>query len=148
MGRFGVAVTAFLGACLVAVLALGGNRFVPTASAASTSTYVALGDSYASGEGLGDYEPGTDVKASPKRNVCHRSAHAFSQLGAIVLPDVTDRSFWACSGAKATDMAAPMKNQYNQPAQTGRSAAPLVGSRCSPAGMTSISDQSAVRALS
>lgn len=120
MGRFGVAVTAFLGACLVAVLALGGNRFVPTASAASASTYVALGDSYASGEGLGDYEPGTDVKAGPKRNVCHRSAHAFSQLGAIVLPDVTDRSFWACSGAKATDMAAPMKNQYNQPAQTGQ----------------------------
>ena len=52
MGRFGVAVTAFLGACLVAVLALGGNRFVPTASAASASTYVALGDSYASGRAL------------------------------------------------------------------------------------------------
>jgi lysophospholipase L1-like esterase len=82
----------------------------PTAAQASGSpsgaTYVALGDSYASGEGLSPYEPGTDVVAGAERNQCHRSAaQAYADLSPpLVLPGVTDRAFWACSGATVGDM--------------------------------------------
>ena len=73
---------------------------------AATGPYVALGDSYASGEGLSPYEPGTDVVAGAERNQCHRSdAQAYADLSPpLVLPGVTDRAFWACSGATVGDM--------------------------------------------
>jgi lysophospholipase L1-like esterase len=65
---------------------------------AAPTTVVALGDSAASGEGAGDYEPGTRGEAG---NWCHRSAHAYvHRLG------VTDGSVnLACSGARAADVA-------------------------------------------
>ena len=65
---------------------------------AGPTTVVALGDSAASGEGAGDYEPGTRGEAG---NWCHRSAHAYvHRLG------VTDESVnLACSGARAADVA-------------------------------------------
>ena len=67
--------------------------------------YVALGDSYSSGEGTGDYIPPTDQR-SPQTDLCHRSPHAHSQ---VVQPlDVfgrpmfspAQRSSFACSGAR------------------------------------------------
>lgn len=64
-------------------------------------TYVALGDSYQSGEGAYDYEAGTDVVGT---NMCHRSANAYPQRlvdrGAVRL----DLDFVACSGAVMVDM--------------------------------------------
>ena len=109
-----------------AVSALGFSVAPPAFAAVqvgSGSAYVALGDSYAAGEGLGSYESGTDVPTGPKRNMCHRSPYAFSQLPALVLPDVTDRAFWACSGATSADMMNPppqtgRHEQYGQPRQT------------------------------
>jgi hypothetical protein len=73
--------------------------------------YVALGDSYASGEGNPPYRPETDV---PKVNQCHRSSAAWSQgwpgwrigedASLYLIPgraDLSvDRRFFACSGAE------------------------------------------------
>jgi hypothetical protein len=59
-------------------------------------TYVAMGDSFQSGEGAGDYEAGTD---SDGVNQCHRSAHAYPHRlvdrGAVT----NSLDFVACSGA-------------------------------------------------
>jgi lysophospholipase L1-like esterase len=72
----------------------------------SGATYVALGDSYASGEGLSPYDAGTDVASGPQQNQCHRSAaQAYADLSpAVVLPGIADRAFWACAGATVADM--------------------------------------------
>lgn len=92
---------------------------------ASGAAYVALGDSYAAGEGLGPFEVGTDTNSGAHRNRCHRSrARAFSDLTpAVVLPWVRSRGFWACSGATVADMeSVPPQSgageQYRQPQQT------------------------------
>ncbi|HEY1238102.1 MAG TPA: SGNH/GDSL hydrolase family protein [Solirubrobacterales bacterium] len=57
-------------------------------------SYVALGDSYSSGEGVKPFLPGSDTPSDR----CHRSAHAYSRQlqfpGVLLL-----RSFFACSGA-------------------------------------------------
>jgi lysophospholipase L1-like esterase len=63
------------------------------------SRLLALGDSYASGEGAGNYQPGTDTSS----NTCHRSRSAWPALLAErrnlqVLPSV------ACSGVTLTDL--------------------------------------------
>jgi hypothetical protein len=84
----------------------------PTATAsgqAHGAAYMALGDSYAAGEGLGPYEDGTDVPSGPNQNMCHRSVSgAFDSLNnRTVLPTVTDRGFWACSGATTDEMTHP-----------------------------------------
>lgn len=65
--------------------------------------YVALGDSFSSGEGAGTYAAGTDTRA----NRCHRSTAAYPELFTQAfgkLPDQNGRTaslqFWACSGAR------------------------------------------------
>jgi lysophospholipase L1-like esterase len=70
----------------------------PAGTPAGPTAVVALGDSAASGEGAGDYEPGTRGEGG---NWCHRSVHAYvHRLG------VADESVnLACSGAKAADVA-------------------------------------------
>ncbi|AWB86574.1 hypothetical protein C3E77_08055 [Mycetocola zhujimingii] len=63
---------------------------------APVAEYVALGDSYQSGEGLHDYWAGTDTDGV---NMCHRSDSAYPEL-LVSDGTVSDRlSFWACSGA-------------------------------------------------
>jgi lysophospholipase L1-like esterase len=64
------------------------------------TTYLALGDSFSSGEGAYDYEPGTDEE-SP-RNKCHLSRQSYPYLTARAL-DMTGDDFHnvACSGAKS-----------------------------------------------
>lgn len=52
-------------------LVAGPAEATPTARVVSAGTYVALGDSYASGEGLDPYERGSDTAA----NGCHRSTN-------------------------------------------------------------------------
>jgi hypothetical protein len=92
--------------------------------AAPTATYVALGDSYSAGEGLGPFEAGTATSKGPHRNSCHRSkSQAYASLSpAVVLPQVKSRGFWACSGATVRDVQnIPGQNgtpsQYGQPSQ-------------------------------
>ncbi|MBG6215168.1 cytoskeletal protein CcmA (bactofilin family) [Cryobacterium sp. CAN_C3] len=66
--------------------------------------YVALGDSYQSGEGTFDYIDGTDVDGI---NQCHRSDFAYPSLlvdqGVVKL----DLDFRACSGATVSTMLIP-----------------------------------------
>ncbi len=76
----------------------------PRAATGQRGTYVALGDSYSSGEGLGDWLSGTDTKTGSKRNQCHRSPHAYPDLSpSVVLPNPqsTDRVSWlVCEALK------------------------------------------------
>jgi len=112
----------------VSTAVIVGTAGVPRAAASVSSsgaTYVALGDSYASGEGLGPFQSGTDVNSGAHKNTCHRSVHdAYADLSPpIVLPGVRSRALWACSGATVADMQnVPGRNgtpaQYGQPAQT------------------------------
>jgi lysophospholipase L1-like esterase len=68
-----------------------GTR-LPTPS--QPADYVALGDSYSSGEGVPPFDPDTTTGA----NRCHRSTRAYSR--AFAPPGYTlNRSFFACSGA-------------------------------------------------
>jgi lysophospholipase L1-like esterase len=63
------------------------------------SRLLALGDSYSSGEGAGDYEPGSDTDD----NTCHRSRNAWP----VLLAEQRRLRFQpslACSGATLTDL--------------------------------------------
>jgi lysophospholipase L1-like esterase len=108
-------------AAVLAVLAGAGATPARAGGPTTGATYVALGDSYAAGEGLGGYEPGTDVKSpSDRKNLCHRSKRAYGsvdQANPTVLPDLPmdQRAFWACSGARSTDMTEP--RPAGQPSQ-------------------------------
>ena len=80
------------------------------------SSYVALGDSYSSGFGVGDYEFGThkDGTAYPA-NDCQRSAGAYGPLvaHALKMPIV----FRACQGAVTHDLMFPRDNPWGESAQ-------------------------------
>lgn len=86
---------------VVMVLAIGAGtfafRFADSARAAQVN-YVALGDSYSSGVGAGDY----DTKDAD----CKRSANAYSQRWVKEFSEekVEKFTFVACSGAKTTDV--------------------------------------------
>jgi len=76
--------------------------------------YVALGDSYSSGEGNPPYEAGTDNEEMP--DVCHRSPKAYGprldqmqHLGSML--------FEACSGAVTNDIFAANISNPTEPAQ-------------------------------
>ncbi len=68
--------------------------------------YVAMGDSYQSGEGAYNYLPGTNINGV---NQCHRSTNAYPELlvdrGVVNL----DLRFRACSGAKMGDLSLDSK---------------------------------------
>jgi peptidoglycan hydrolase-like protein with peptidoglycan-binding domain len=78
---------------------------VPPAKAPAPSTpaaplqYVAMGDSYSSGEGLAPFLPGTDTAT----DTCHRSDQAYSQY-VTPKPDV----FVACSGQTTAAVTNPV----------------------------------------
>jgi hypothetical protein len=77
-------------------------------------TYVALGDSYASGDGAPPYE------ATPN---CHRSAGAWARLLADASPSVGPVDLVACGGATTAHLIGPW-TQKNLPAQIPASATP------------------------
>lgn len=82
-------------------------------------TYVALGDSFQSGEGAYDYLPGTDIDGV---NECHRSANAYPEL--LVDRGVVNLTldFRACSGAVIANLYAgtpPDGPQWNESPQIG-----------------------------
>ena len=88
---------AVLAAC-VTVLLLAA----PAAAAQPSrpSAVVVLGDSAPSGEGAGDYEPGTRGEGG---NWCHRSPHAY-----VHRTRLADRTVnLACSGATSAEVAGP-----------------------------------------
>jgi hypothetical protein len=119
------------------LLCIGSQQVAQAGGPGVGGTYVALGDSYAAGEGLGAFEPGTDVpptngtNTNPLKNTCHRSLRdaygSIAPSAAIVLPSLpnSDRANWACSGATSTQMISapdllPISNsdyQNGQPAQ-------------------------------
>ncbi|HTF11299.1 MAG TPA: hypothetical protein VK659_24300, partial [Asanoa sp.] len=114
---------AFLAATLTALAAgvvavLGGSP----ASAALPTAAVALGDSFVSGEGAGNYQPVTDLGgvaqafpgwSAPNSNAffCHRSANASIQRAA--LPGIAARFNLACSGGQPHDIAAASSSRTN-----------------------------------
>ena len=90
------------------VFAVGNAGTILHYGTQGTVSWVALGDSYSSGEGAGDFGQTDD----PANNYCHRSANVWSGPGPggglsgpanAVFPDA-DRQLFACSGAKATNL--------------------------------------------
>ena len=71
--------------------------------------YVALGDSYSSGEGTGDYDTATDSAT----NRCHRSTHAYGSI----LGQGKPFTFRACSGSISFDMFTPNHANPSEQAQ-------------------------------
>ena len=81
----------------VLILADAGNALAPGQSEPVVE-YVALGDSYASGEGVDPY-----VSDTKKRFGCHRSTRAYSELVRATGVTLRRRSL-ACSGAVTTNV--------------------------------------------
>jgi hypothetical protein len=76
---------------------------------------VALGDSIISGEGAGDYEPGTNGE---KDDWCHRSRDA--SIHHTGTPDIAMTISLACSGANSAQVGLGEVKQYTEPSQAGR----------------------------
>jgi hypothetical protein len=76
----------------------------PTPPSSEIMTYVAMGDSYSAGEGLGPYVKGTDVIGldGTYTNKCHRSLDAYGPLLSIRANKELPH-FVACSGAITHD---------------------------------------------
>jgi hypothetical protein len=91
----------------------GSCPFLPTGVAKPPSRYVALGDSYSSGHGAGNYFPNTNTTT----NKCHRSLNAYPLLLAsaqygVNLPSEID--FGACSGATINNFYSGFWNEGPQ----------------------------------
>lgn len=68
--------------------------------------YVAMGDSYAAGEGVPPFNPGTDIPQSTRKaskNTCHRS-NASWNFGLEATTPYVMEDFIACSGAKSENL--------------------------------------------
>jgi lysophospholipase L1-like esterase len=105
---------------LVAVLATAvAGLAVATAPVAATpggevrTAVVALGDSAASGDGAGDYEPGTRGEGG---NWCHRSPHAYVHRSGLADESVN----LACSGADSAQVGFGHATQYGEGSQAAR----------------------------
>jgi lysophospholipase L1-like esterase len=77
-------------------------------------TYAIVGDSYSSGQGAGNYDPGTDTTSDQ----CHRTANSFGRQYAAGPPVVyapADVAQPACSGATIANLTTT--GQFGEPAQ-------------------------------
>jgi lysophospholipase L1-like esterase len=75
-------------------LLFSGTAVIPAAPAVCSGKWVALGDSYSSGEGVPPFiQPGP---ATDPKDLCHRSYDAYSQVAPAL---GVSQNFWACSGA-------------------------------------------------
>lgn len=96
-----------------------GDRYILTAPGYHEPSlqYLALGDSFASGEGAYDYRGGTDVEG----NNCHISTKSYKYLIADELIYSAAESV-ACSGAKMKDIYINTTNKYSEftPQASGR----------------------------
>ena len=84
------------------------------ADTVSASSYMALGDSYSSGEGNPPYEPGTDDEGKP--DLCHRSMAAYGPLLDQAL-NLGGMMFKACSGAVTNDVFDASGDNPTEPPQ-------------------------------
>jgi len=99
------------------VTASAGNTTAKTVSRnislpALSQGYVAMGDSYSSGEGTGDYLTGTNVSSDR----CHRSPHAYGPLLDASL-NLGSMTFVACSGAITDDFFNSNHSNHTERAQ-------------------------------
>ena len=85
----------------------------PAAAAERPTAVVVLGDSAASGDGAGDYEPGTRGEGG---NWCHRSVHAYVHRTGIADEGIN----LACSGARAAHVAFGSETHYTEGSQAQR----------------------------
>ncbi len=102
---------------------------------AVSGEYVAMGDSFSSGEGAGDYEPASDLDdrgfadwmdshlwwpgdRDPKyHNGCHRSGNAYGSIVAAENDFAGGSSFVACSGAQLNELTQPNGGQSGEQPQ-------------------------------
>lgn len=94
---------------------------------ATSGRYVAMGDSYSSGEGAWDYEEGTDYDDRDDlwpfnddeegHNRCHRSTNAYSQVLVADNDFEGGDTFVACSGAVISDLNDPNHNNTDEDPQ-------------------------------
>lgn len=106
--RLAALVVVSLVAALVAVPAAGAQ----VDAAAATASYVALGDSFSSGEGVPPFLAGTNTAS----NQCHRSTRAYPAViaGQVGVPPRTQSRSWACSGATIGSL---YQRQWNESSQ-------------------------------
>ena len=83
------------------------------AAADPPTAVVVLGDSAASGDGAGDYEPDTRGEGG---NWCHRSVHAYVHRTGLADEGIN----LACSGAEAADVAFGSETHYTEGSQAQR----------------------------
>jgi GDSL-like Lipase/Acylhydrolase family len=91
------------------------GAILPTHKTATALSYVAMGDSFSSGEGDQSYFDATNI-GSPIENRCHRSPDAYPVLLSEDFSlDLNLTGFIACSGATTSDVLTD--GQYNEDAQ-------------------------------
>lgn len=103
--------TVALAAALTVAPVLGASPAM--AGPGRPAAVVVLGDSAPSGEGAGDYEPGTRGEDG---NWCHRSAHAYVHRTGLAPESVN----LACSGAEAADVGFGSGTHYTEGSQAQR----------------------------
>lgn len=96
-----------------------GYEGVPIRTTEPGAKYVAMGDSYSSGEGNPPFEIGTDVGGASE-NRCHRSSQAYPRLLQSSL-NLGSMDFVACSGATTADVLGNRSGpgNWNEGAQVG-----------------------------
>ena len=80
-------------------------------------TYVAMGDSFSSGESDSPFLDGTNNSGY---DMCHRSSAAYPELLSGLVSNLSLTDFVACSGASTTDItssSSPNNQKNNEPAQ-------------------------------
>lgn len=77
--------------------------------------YIALGDSFSSGEGVPPFFTNTDVEDGDLRNLCHRSPRAYPRLMADQEAGLTLKRFVACSGATSSHIRGTWQYENQAP---------------------------------
>lgn len=95
------------------VAGLGMTAAAPSAAAAVATRVIGLGDSYASGEGAGSYDPDTDAPL----NQCHRSPLSWQRTAEIPGATGVERVHVACSGATVASVLST--SHQGEPPQIG-----------------------------
>lgn len=106
---------------VLAGLAVAGDhvfpppRLLPGPPLNAPRVVVAMGDSTISGEGAGDYDPGTNGENG---DWCHRSKHA--EINQVTIPGISQTINLACSGAPTAQVGLGRTVQYTEPSQAAR----------------------------